>query len=220
MTTGNRERADESLPLVYQALKLYREVHHERGFDQYPNGLLYRIAVAKPSDANEIAELLPDEDLYHETGPELIEVVKLFTASHAVDSVNARARAKLEQVELLLYELVVDHLKSKFKEDWWFRGVPESIRVRAAQLYEESAGGIAKESALYLRDLKEIALAEWGGLKEQLADPNESKRQFESRFGLLLDLRNRLSHPVRLKESPVQDDELNQLDEWLDAVDT
>ncbi len=66
--------------------------------------------------------------------------------------------------------------------------------------------------------MKEIALAQWGSIKQRLADPNESKRGFESRFSLLLDLRNRLSHPVRLKESPVEEEEIRQLEEWLESI--
>src|SRR5690606_10716674 len=96
--------ANEMLPLLYEALKLYCKVHDDRGFDQYNNGMLYKIAINRPRESSEIAELLPDEEFFRETGPELTEVVRLFTASATSDSLNSRARSKLEQIEILLYD--------------------------------------------------------------------------------------------------------------------
>lgn len=209
-TTG----ASSVLGILFKALKLYRNAHYERGYAAYSNGALYKIALNRPQDLDDLLTLLGDRPEYRETGRELVEVVRLFTPSRTEDNRNARARAQLELVEVKLYDLVVKELKTQFQEDWWFRGVPEPVRIRAAQLYEESEGAIAKESALYLVDLKEIIRTHWSAFKERLADPQESKRSFETRFGYLTDLRNRLSHPVRLKEQPVESEELELLAEW------
>ncbi len=207
------------LGILFEALKLYRRAHYERGVGAYTNGDLYKIALERPQSLEELFELVPDEPVRRETGPGVIDVVRLFTPARAEDDRNARARSQLEAIEVKLYELVVKQLKSKHQENWWFRGVPEPIRVRAAQLYEESEGAIAKETALYLVDLKEIASAHWADFKTRLADPQESKRSFQERFNQLLDLRNRLSHPVRLKEQPIEKEELDALEEWQAWLD-
>lgn len=207
------------LGFLFEVLKLYRTAHYERGIGGYSNGLLYKIALKQPKDLDALLSITGNATVFRETGPEVLEVLRLFAPSRAEDDLNARTRAQLEAIEVKLYDLVVNQLKRKYREDWWFGGVPEQIRVKAAQLYEESEGAIAKESALYLVDLKDIVRAHWSDFKDRLADPQESKKSFETRFGYLLDLRNRLSHPVRLKDQPIEKEEMEKLAQWLQLLE-
>ena len=207
------------LGLLFETLKLYRRAHYERGMGSYSNGMLYKIALKRPEDLDALLSITGNGPIYRETGPELLEVLRLFTPARPEDDLNSRTRAQLETIEVKLYDLVVKELKRKYQEDWWFSGVPEQIRVKAAQLYEESEGAIAKESALYLVDLKEIVRVHWSEFKDRLADPQESKKSFDSRFSYLLDLRNRLSHPVRLKDQPVEKEEMEKLSELLKLLE-
>ncbi|MDQ8187605.1 hypothetical protein [Pelagicoccus sp. SDUM812002] len=204
---------------LFEALKLLRRSRLDEPLGELSNGALYRIAQLRP----ESEESLPDDfglgSLDYGARGDIVSLVKLFSPGRTHESANAVARRKIEEIEVSLYRLLIGHLKSRYGENWWFSGVPESIRVKASQLYEESEGQIEKETALYLRDLKEVALSEWGEVKDQVASPQESKRGFASRVDRLLELRNRLSHPIRLKDNPLSEEELEALDEWLEVLE-
>lgn len=207
------------LATLFEALKLLRRSRLDGPVGELSNGALYRIAQLRPESEEELPDSFGLGELSYAARGDIVSLVRVFSSESSRESANGVARRKIEEIEVRLYRLLIGQLKARYGEDWWFKGVPESIRVRAAQLFEESDGQISKETALYLRDLKEIALSEWGKVKDLLASPQESKRQFDSRVDRLMELRNRLSHPQRLKQSPLQEEELESLDTWLEVLE-
>ncbi|MDQ8181049.1 hypothetical protein [Pelagicoccus sp. SDUM812005] len=204
---------------LYEALKLLRRTRLDEPLGALSNGALYRIAQLRPKSEEALPDEMGLESLDYGERGDIVSLVKVFSPERTSDSANEVARRKIEEIEVRLYRMLVGHLKGRYGKQWWFKGVPESIRVKASQLYEESEGQIEKETALYLRDLKEIALSEWGEVKDLVADPQESKRRFSSRLDQLLELRNRLSHPIRLQENALQEEELEALDEWMERLE-
>lgn len=204
---------------LFEALKLLRQSRLDGPLGELSNGALYRIAQQRPQSEEELPDDFGLAELSYASRGEIVSLVRVFSSERSRESANGVARRKIEEIEVRLYRLLIGQLKARYGEHWWFKGVPEPIRVRAAQLFEESEGQIEKETALYLRDLKEIALSEWGKVKDMLASPQESKRRFDARVDGLMELRNRLSHPQRLKQNPLQEEGLESLDAWLEVLE-
>lgn len=203
------------LAILFEAMKLMRLVRIDGGCGTLSNGVLYRIAKLKPRRVEELSEISSLDDVSAAEKSEIVSLVNIFTRDNKADCLNAPARLKLEQVELCFHRFLVQRLHAKYGQRWWYSGVPEKIRVRAAQLHEESEGEITKEAALYFRDLKEIACQMWGEIKDDLGCPQKSRRTFGSEIDELMELRNRLSHPVRLKDNAVTGAEHELLENWL-----
>lgn len=78
---------------------------------------------------------------------------------------NTRAWAIVEHVEKVLQEIVVEMLQKAYDADdmqWWFRGVPKSIRVKVTQRQQEddnSRGGV--ERYFDLIDYRDIVSQQW-----------------------------------------------------------
>lgn len=217
-TSGKKARVSH-LATLFDALKSYRDIHYDEPVGSFPNGLLYQIALKAPADSNTMESILGGRKVGSEVVRDLLDLVRLYSRALSGSDRSSIAREKLERLELSLHRLVVNRLKGLYHEGWWYEGVPEKIRLKAACLHEESGGTIEKETALYLVDFKEIILGRWGDFKEIVADPQSSKREFESDFGILLELRNRLSHPIRLKDNPVSDETIDYLDRWLKEIE-
>jgi len=99
-------------------------------------------------------------------------------------------------------------------DKWWYDGVPLDVRVDAAKRHEESDGAIPKENSIYLIHMMKIVVANWALFAQQLDPHNNGKKAFAKSFKKLNDLRNRLSHPVRIGAEPPEDADEIILSEW------
>jgi len=133
---------------------------------------------------------------------------------------NGRAVELLHSIEVGLYDIVLHVLKQHFPEAaWWYEGVPEPLRKKAADLSEESKGSIPKEQGFYFISYKLIMEENWK-IFEPVFDPaKEGKKKALVWIQTLNDLRNRLSHPLRLREQPLSSGDQFEIDRRKRLVD-
>ena len=58
------------------------------------------------------------------------------------------ARALMGEISRRLYSVTIEALKKKFGENWWFEGVPNSVRVSCSERHEIDKG--KKEKSQYI----------------------------------------------------------------------
>jgi hypothetical protein len=120
---------------------------------------------------------------------------------------NAGASVEmLHSIEVGIYDLMVYILKKHFDkqpDDWWYYGIPESLRKIAAGLSEESKGSIPKEQGFYFLSYQTIIENNWKLFGPYFDPENRGKNKAMQWMFDLNELRNRLSHPLRLRESPL-----------------
>lgn len=141
------------------------------------------------------------------------------------EAANARqaAYAILERLERKLFKVVIETIKEEYGEDadlWWYDGVPEAVRRKAAVRIEEDQGkrGSAKESYLDLLDFKDIASKNWELFKGLLSRGSGKKDQQLHWIDQLNDIRKIVMHSS--KNVPVTLSQLAQLEdteEWMNA---
>ena len=128
----------------------------------------------------------------------------------------------LHKIEVGLYDLLMHELKSRFKEtpdEWWYEGVPESLRKKAAELSEESRGQIPKEQGFYFISYRAIIEENWPLFSSCFDPENLGKKKALAWFATLNELRNRLSHPLRLREQPLTTADHYEIEERKSFVD-
>jgi DNA sulfur modification protein DndB len=134
-----------------------------------------------------------------------------------------RAYAILERLERKLFGVVIETIKDEYGEDaelWWYEGVPQAVRSKAAVRIEEDQGrrGSAKESYLDLLDFKDIASKNWELFKGVLSRGRGKKELQLHWVDELNDIRKIVMHSS--KNVPVtlgQLAKLEGIEEWLDA---
>ncbi len=134
-----------------------------------------------------------------------------------------RAYAIIERLERKLYSVVVETVREEYGESgdlWWYEGVPEGVRRKAALRQEEDQGkrGAAKESYLDILDFKDIASKNWELFKGLFSWGSGKKEQQLHWIDQLNDIRKIVMHSS--KNVPVSLGQLAQLEEteeWLDA---
>lgn len=160
-----------------------------------------------------------DPEMYDHTiaiiGEGSLEKTLLGSDSFEDMSSAARARVLITKIETKLHYHVIEVIKERYGDEWWYQGVPENIRIRAAAMHEERRGRVAKEDCLMLLGLKAIILGNWSSFEGRLDPTSKGKRAFDKRFLELNDLRNRLSHPIRLKREPINEQDIRELQTWI-----
>lgn len=205
--------------ILYDVLKLYRNAIFTNYDTYYTNQELYKLAQNPPKTKEKFLEILPSQEEFNKYGKKFVELIKLFEPLDQADSILAKSRKTLEDFEVNLHEKIIKLLKVKFNnENWWYLSIPNNVRIKAATLHEESEGTIPKENCLYLNDLKEIIIKHWETFKDDLDPENNGKKEFESSFRKLNDIRNRLGHPMRLKDDPITQEDLDMLTLWLTRI--
>ncbi len=85
-----------------------------------------------------------------------------------VDEVGTgEARGLIDEIQITIFNYTVKKLKEQFGNDWWFDGIPMTIRTFCVQRQEEEKGIKAKEQYLHLIDYKEYCFATLGRLFEK-----------------------------------------------------
>jgi hypothetical protein len=128
----------------------------------------------------------------------------------------------LHKIEVGLYDFVMHQLKAHFNatpEQWWYEGVPEPLRKKNAELSEASKGRIPKEQGFYLISYREIIEENWPLFSSHFDIENLGKKKALAWFAALNEIRNRLSHPLRLREHPLTTAEHHEIEERRSFVD-
>lgn len=163
------------------------------------------------------------EKALHATFPEFApEGLALALEAEAANA-RQRAYAILERLERKLFKVVIETAKEEYGEEdglWWYEGVPENVRTKAAVRMEadQAKRGSAKESYLDLLDFKDIASKNWELFKDLLSRGSGKKEQQLRWIDQLNDIRKIVMHSS--KNVPVslgQLERLEETEEWLDA---
>lgn len=112
---------------------------------------------------------------------------------------------RLHAIEVGLYDIVVTILKRHFTETpdaWWYEGISDGMRKKAAELSEESKGEIPKEEGFFFIAYKKIIEENWTLFNPYFETDKKGKKSIDW-MQALNDLRNRLSHPMRIRKKPV-----------------
>ena len=109
------------------------------------------------------------------------------------------AGAVLNQIELLLFEWLLDGLKSAHGDDWWSNGVPRETRIKCASRAEEENKGFPFEAYLTFIDLRKIAQSNWDIFGSALERVTEERGKDRATAWLveLNEVRNSWAHPIR-----------------------
>jgi len=112
-----------------------------------------------------------------------------------------KARTLVPEMQLRISEFVISLLKREFGEEnrkWWFEGIPEPVRKKAAVREQEDSEHKPQEKQLDLIDYKEIANKKWQLFKEPFSpDPNMSKAKALSWLDEMNRIRRKIAHPER-----------------------
>ncbi|MPZ68690.1 MAG: hypothetical protein GEU71_04085 [Actinobacteria bacterium] len=125
----------------------------------------------------------------------------------------------LKGIELSLFDCTTELLKKEFSEndrDWWWKGVPEPVRVEVATRAQRSRFDGPPEFYFDLSHLIRIIQSHWSwfrGYFPGLANMGKDAAMRRLSFSRLLDLRNREAHPIRLQHQPITDMEFEYLAE-------
>jgi len=204
--------------ILYDMLKAYRNAIFSQYDTYYENKELYQLAVHKPLNETDFLEVIGDEHRYAEYGHKFLGFLQLFQSDRKTETRASRYRRLTEQIEIHLHDLIISKLKDAYDDKWWYDGVPLDVRVDAAKRHEESDGAIPKENSIYLIHMMKIIIANWNLFDQQLDPLNQGKRAFMSSFKKLNDLRNRLSHPVRISAEPASDADEVILSDWNERL--
>ena len=126
-------------------------------------------------------------------------------------------------IEVGLYDIVVAVLKRHYNgsaDAWWYEGVPLEMRTKAAELSEESKGKIPKEEGFYLIAYRKIIESNWSIFAPHFEAEKQGKKSL-AWMQSLNDLRNRLSHPLRVRSEPItaaETAELRTRHEWISRL--
>ena len=205
--------------VLFEILRYYRNAIFTQYDHYYPNRILERLAQERPQTKEDFLRIAGDEEQFRAYGSKFLDIIRVISSfSTSVSPVEQQVKEKLKEIELTLYNYIVEKLRASFGDNWWFNGIPLQIRIKAAKLHEESNGDISKEKALYLVDFGKIILSNWELFKSVIDPDNHGKSLFESKIQRINDLRNRISHPTRLQENPITENDFRQLNEDSDFL--
>src|SRR5208283_5921332 len=100
----------------------------------------------------------------------------------------------LHAIEVGLYDVVTNLLRQSYKltsDSWWYEGVPESLRKKAAELSEESKGKIPKEQGFFFVSYRQIIDENWKVFSLYFDPENRGKKDALGWIQELNDIRNR-----------------------------
>ena len=139
---------------------------------------------------------------------------------------NEKAYAIIQRIERQLKSIVIDTLRAEFQGDnWWYEGIPQGIRTRAAERMEEEKGRGSRADYLNILDFRKIVVENWQLFQEVLAYGTGNKLRKTRWIEQLNSMRRVVMHPAKAQH--ITWDELATLreyKEWLfgasGAVDT
>jgi hypothetical protein len=112
-------------------------------------------------------------------------------------------------------------LKHAFGEDgdaWWVRGVPESVRVKAAERRERDPKRLEVEAYLDFIEYGKILEKKPSPFNEHFAARRVDKAQFVKALDKASDIRNRAFHATRHQHDPIRAEDIDFLREIQNTV--
>ena len=109
----------------------------------------------------------------------------------------------LRNIEVFLHEMTRRVLEAAYPSQddaWWYKGVPEEIRVACVETRERDFQHLEPYAYTTLIHIKRILDANWAAFLREVVLPKETsgdKRAFLSKFTRLNDIRNGVMHPIK-----------------------
>ena len=135
---------------------------------------------------------------------------------------NAQARSIIDQMERDIQDRVLRGLREEFDDlgenQWWFRGVPQGVRVKVTRRIEEAGGGRRQHSFDFIH-YKEIIEHQWTIFKSTFAygaSHNISKKNGTAWIREIATWRNKVMHSSRRDYLSVEElSKLQEYQQWL-----
>ncbi len=128
----------------------------------------------------------------------------------------------LQGIERVLQSTILSELKSEFgsqEADWWFAGVPKSVRKKVDDRINEEGGKKGgREENFDLLDYRDIAEANWQLFEVPLARGKGNKQARTKWLVDVNDLRKPVMHASKGQSLPITEEQVAFLDEihrWL-----
>ena len=135
---------------------------------------------------------------------------------------TTRAFEEIQVIEQILQTTVLTELKSEFgkdEKDWWFNGVPKSVRKKVDDRINDEGGKKGgREQNFDLVDYREIVQDNWGIFEAALARGKGSKENRTKWIVEVNELRKPVVHASRGVSLPITEEQLALLQEirsWL-----
>jgi len=114
---------------------------------------------------------------------------------------TSKAKKLIDEIQIAMYEFTIAKLKEKYFDNWWYDGIPETVRTKCAERKEKEKGKFEIHQYLDLIDYKIIALASsnWSEIFQQyFAIGKQGDRHKKLSWIVHLnDIRKTVSHPER-----------------------
>jgi hypothetical protein len=137
---------------------------------------------------------------------------------------TTRAFEIIQRIEQILQSTVLSELKTEFgpdEKDWWFAGVPKSVRKKVDDRINDEAGKKGgREQNFDLIDYREIVLANWELFEASLTQGKGSKDNRTKWLVEVNELRKPVMHASRGQSLPITEEQvamLHDTHDWLEA---
>ena len=126
----------------------------------------------------------------------------------------------LNQIEVILYEWILDGLNKRYGPDWWTKGVPVNLRKQCVVRAEEEGKGISPEAYFTFIDLRVIVQSNWdifGPSIEKISRETGKQRSTEWLVELN-EARNIWAHPIKQRFVPISPERRSRFVSYLNKM--
>jgi DNA sulfur modification protein DndB len=134
---------------------------------------------------------------------------------------NKKAKEVIDNIELMMQKTIIEELKDNFEEgerQWWFSGVPKSIRMKVTARYEEDDGHRGAEECYFdLIEYRTIITENWDIFEELFAYGDQGNK--DKRTAWIVEVNNirkvvmHASSGVNIESEQLR--QLEEYEEWL-----
>lgn len=126
----------------------------------------------------------------------------------------------IEDAEVILYEWILEKLKNQLKEQWWEKGIKETIRVQCVTRREEENAGLPPEAYLTLIHLQDIVKTNWSLFQNSFQEISgkQGKDSATKWIKTLNEARKPWAHPIKRIHKPIDPSEVLYLRQLIDKV--
>lgn len=132
---------------------------------------------------------------------------------------NQKARVVIDRIEKILQDTVLAVLKQEYPtgEEWWFGGIPKSVRKKVGERIEESDGKLGnREQNFDLIHYRDIIQHNWDLFEKLCGFGAGSKEKRTAWINEISLMRNSVMHPSRREYlSPDKLNKLEGYEDWL-----
>jgi DGQHR domain-containing protein len=135
---------------------------------------------------------------------------------------TTKAFQVIQHIEQLLQTTILSELRSEFGEteqDWWFNGVPKSVRKKVDDRINEEGGKKGGRAENFdLIDYRDIVVTNWPVFEATLGKGKGSKETRTKWIAEVNDLRKPVMHASRGAGLPITEEQvafLQEIDDWL-----